>query len=268
MNEKKEQKENQISTSIESIKAFSSSQNFELAQRIAKAFSESDLVPKIYQKNIPNCLIALELANRMNASPLMVAQNLDIIQGKPSFSSKFLISCVNSCGRFEPLHYKIKKIGSCKGIQYIEYIWENQQRKPVHKTFNDDIEDIECIAWSCEKGSNDILESTPVSISMAIKEGWYTKEGSKWKTMPMLMLQYRSAAFWNRVYCPELTMGMNTIEEMQDIEILESRGLSGSNKIKDKVENIYKDVPKDIASTEEKKPDSKTTLFPDDKKKQ
>src|ERR1035437_501845 len=76
---------------------------FEHVQRVAKVFSGSDLVPKLYKNNIGNCVIALEMAARIGASPLMVMQNLDVIQGKPSWSSKFLIASVNACGKFSPL---------------------------------------------------------------------------------------------------------------------------------------------------------------------
>ena len=48
---------------------------------------------------------------------------------------------------------------------------------------------------------------------MAIDEGWYSKNGSKWRTMPEQMLRYRAASFWCSTYSPELSMGMRTVEE-------------------------------------------------------
>ena len=53
---------------------------------------------------------------------------------------------------------------------------------------------------------------------MAKKEGWFNKSGSKWQTMPEQMLRYRAAAFWQRVYCPEISMGFMTTEEAEDID--------------------------------------------------
>jgi hypothetical protein len=50
---------------------FNSSSGWELAQRIGKAFAASTLVPAAYQGNLANCIVALEMANRMGASPLM-----------------------------------------------------------------------------------------------------------------------------------------------------------------------------------------------------
>jgi hypothetical protein len=48
---------------------------------------------------------------------------------------------------------------------------------------------------------------------MAKADGWYQKEGSKWKTLPQLMLMYRAAAFFSRTFCPELSLGMQTVDE-------------------------------------------------------
>jgi hypothetical protein len=52
---------------------------------------------------------------------------------------------------------------------------------------------------------------------MASAEGWATKAGSKWKTMPELMLRYRAAAFFGRLYAPDILMGMQTAEEAADV---------------------------------------------------
>jgi len=52
---------------------------------------------------------------------------------------------------------------------------------------------------------------------MAAAEGWATKAGSKWKTMPELMLRYRAAAFFGRLYAPDILMGMQTAEEAVDV---------------------------------------------------
>ena len=39
--------------------------------------------------------------------------------------------------------------------------------------------------------------------------------------MPSQMLRYRAAAFWQRVYCPEISMGLITKEEAEDIQDVE-----------------------------------------------
>ena len=158
-------------------------------QRVAKMFASSQLVPEAFQNNVPNCVIALEMAHRMGANPMAVAQNLYIVHGRPGWSSQFIIACVNQCGKFSPLRFELSGTG----------------------------DDRQCVAWAIEKETGDRLEGPPVSIKMAKDEGWHGKSGSKWKTMPELMLRYRAATFFGRLYAPDLLMGMQTAEEVVDL---------------------------------------------------
>ena len=201
---------------------------FDTMQRVCKMFASSELVPDMYkasdknpiEKAISNCMIAIEIAQRIGASPLMVMQNMVPIYGKPSWSSKFLVATVNTCGRFNPLQYRFTEKGMLGMVDYTDYVWDNATRskKPVVKQFDGKkIMDIECVAYTTAKGSDQVLESSPVSLRLAIQEGWYTKNGSKWQTMAKQMLMYRAASFWTSAYAPELSMGMRTVEEQQDI---------------------------------------------------
>lgn len=173
-------------------------QGFELLQRVAKAFASSSLVPKAYQGDVANCMIALNLARRLNADELMVMQNLYIVHGNPGWSSKFLIACVNSCGRYESLRYE----------------WRGQPGSA----------DYGCRAWTIEKSTGEKLFGSWVDWKMVRAEGWDKKNGSKWLTMPDQMFIYRSAAFWQRGYAPEISMGLSTAEELQDVVDVRSDG--------------------------------------------
>lgn len=187
------------------MQVFASITSFESAQRMSIALSESSLVPDAYQKArntnaVANCLIALEMSNRIGASPLMVMQNLYTVHGQPSWSSKFLIATLNTCGRFTPIQYEMQN--------------------------EDDLDSWRCRAWAIDKTTGAPLYGAWVSIEMAKAEGWYSKSGSKWKTMPELMLQYRAAAFFQRVYAPELSLGLNTKEELDDIQYAPYKDIS------------------------------------------
>lgn len=192
--------------------------------KLSTLFANSSLVPESYriggvvggktgegpkktvseQEAVANCVIALDVASRIGASPLMVMQNLYIVYGKPSWSSKFLIATINTCGRFEPLKFELTSAGV------------TTDGKP----------NVKCVAWTTPKGvtrdedgrpltykSQQALRGTSVTIQMAIDEGWYNKNGSKWRTMPELMLRYRAASFWTSTYAPDVSMGMRTVEE-------------------------------------------------------
>lgn len=199
---------------------------FNTMQRACRLFANSELVPDMYKKSdknpeekaMANCMIAIDMASRIGANPLMIMQNMVVIYGRPSWSSKFLVATVNTCGRFNPLQYRFTEKGMLGMVDYTDYEWNGGRKVAVQKQFDGKkIMDIECVAFTTAKGSDDVLESSPISIRLAIQEGWYTKAGSKWQTMTKQMLMYRAASFWTSAYAPELSMGMRTVEETQDI---------------------------------------------------
>ena len=175
----------------ELVPGFGSMEGFELMQRQASLLANSTLVPKEYQDNLSNCVIALNMANRMGADPLMVMQNLYIVHGRPGWSSQFLISTFNASGRFSALRYE----------------WVGKEGTDSWG----------CKAWAVEKSTGERLEGSTVTIEIAKKEGWYSRNGSKWQTMPAQMLMYRSAAWFIRAYAPEIAMGMHTTDEIIDL---------------------------------------------------
>jgi hypothetical protein len=166
-------------------------QGFDHAQRLCKMFASSDMVPKAYQNRIDNCMVALEIANRSGTSPLAVMQNLHIIQGKPSWSSTYVIALINSSGRLkERLKFRSSGTGDDYGYE----------------------------AYGIEKTDGKELVGPKITWKMVKEEGWLSKNGSKWKTMPELMFQYRAAAFFGRLHTPELMLGMQSVEEVIDIQ--------------------------------------------------
>lgn len=176
------------------------SQSFELAQRVAKCFSMSSLVPKDYQNNLPNCVIALNMASRMGADPMMIMQNLVVIHGRPSWSAQFLIATFNKNGAFSSIRY--------------EFFGTEGQ------------DDWGCRAKATELSTGEMLVGPLVTVGIAKKEGWFQKSGSKWQTMPEQMLRYRAASWFIRTIAPEIAMGLQTAEEMRDTYELESDGQS------------------------------------------
>jgi hypothetical protein len=170
---------------------FATMQSFELMQRAAKLLASSTLVPKEYQSSIPNCVIALNMAQRIGADPLLVMQNLYVVHGRPGWSSQFLIATFNHCGRFSAIRYK----------------WGGTEGK----------DDWSCQAYAKERESGEDITGPVITIALAKKEGWYTKTGSKWQSIPQLMLMYRAAAWLVRTHAPEIAMGLQTAEEIGDV---------------------------------------------------
>lgn len=174
-----------------SLGIFGTSDNFIMANQMAKALAASTIIPRDYQKNEANCMVALEQAVRLKVSPMMVMQNLYVIQGRPSWSSKFLIAAINGSGKFD------------MELQYEEI--RDRDGKPFS-----------CLAWTMKDGRR--VEGMVVDMDMAKAEGWLDKNGSKWKTMPQLMLRYRAVSFFSSLNCPELTLGLYTKEEAETID--------------------------------------------------
>lgn len=190
-NEKNMMKKATASTDVVVEAGYKTNAGFDLVQRVAQMFAQSSLVPDTYQGNLPNCVIALEMAQRIGASPLMTMQNMYIVHGRPAWSSQFLISCLNASGRFSPLRYR--------------------------ETGKRGTDSYGIVAWAKDLADGEVLEGPEVTLTMAKAEGWYQKKGSKWQTMPELMARYRAATFFARLYAPELTMGIRTTEEAVDI---------------------------------------------------
>lgn len=160
---------------------------------LANIFTNSSLVPKDFQRNQANCIIALDIAARLNLSPMMVFQQLYIVNGKPSWSSAFMISMFNE---------------RAKAFDRLEYCYSGQKNTPGRT----------CWCRAKLKSTGEYVEGPPVSLAMAKTEKW----GSKWDSMPELMLKYRAAAFFIRTNCPEILFGLYSAEESQDIVAAES----------------------------------------------
>lgn len=175
--------------------AFGSLHQFEQAKQMASLLAHSTMVPEYFrgEAHLGNCVIALEIANRVGAPVLAVMQNLHLIQGRPTWSSQFLISLLNASKRFSPIRFQMTGTRN-------EESWG-------------------CIAWATDQ-RGELLKSPEVTIKMAKEEGWDERLGNKWKTMPELMLCYRSATLFIRLYAPEVALGIQTSEEITDLGLV------------------------------------------------
>lgn len=212
---------------------FFSKSGFDLSCRIAKAFSTSDAVPAAFRQfnekkvggqvtlvenpsALGNCLVAIEVSKSVGLSMISVMQNADVIQGKLRWSSKFQIAAVNSSGRFSPLKFKLQNLGRIKAKYKEKQGWNKNLNRYDFKEHEVEIDNWECIAWAYEldaqkRPTKEIVQSIPVTMQMAVEEGWYAKEGSKWQgSMRFLMLQYRAGTFFGSIYAPDILMGMGT----------------------------------------------------------
>lgn len=170
---------------------------FELEQRRAKALASSVFFPQSLRNGDPlaNAVIVYELANRMQISPFEVAQSVFIIHNKPSFETKFLVARLNQSGKIKGRLLTIL----------------NEAKTEAH-----------CEAIDASTGEK--LIGATISLEIAQKEGWLGKAGSKWATMPELMLRYRAQSFFINEFFPEVKFGMPSSEEVADsVEVVSNR---------------------------------------------
>ena len=177
---------------INIIPGYGSNESYKLLWNIASMFSKTSLVPDTFkgEAHVGDCAVAINMAQRMGADPLMVMQNMYIVYGNPAWSSKFLIATFNQCGKYSSIHYDMSG--------------------------NPGKDDYGCRAWAAELSTGERIEGPLVTVAIAKKEGWYDKKGSKWQTMPDQMLRYRAASWFIRTTAPELSMGLQTVEEVHD----------------------------------------------------
>lgn len=238
---------------------------FALANRIARAYASSDAVPAQFRMwhvkrvksgsdfteervenpaAMANCLVAIEVARAVQMSITAVMQNADMIEGKLRWSGKFVIAAINASGRFSPLRFQLKNLGTIKATYREKKAWNKERRGYDFDEKEVEVENIECIAWALPRGTPEprptaadlrqfagrqldlyralgvpVVESAPVTMKMVVEEGWYSKPGSKWQTeMRALMFQYRAGSFFGNIHAPDIVMGMGrTSEEERDI---------------------------------------------------
>lgn len=171
-----------------SVDVFADKEAFNQLVRVADAFSKTALVPEAYRGKPADCMVAIDMANRMGMPPLMVMQNLYVVKGKPSWSGQACMSMIHANPRYMDAHpvFFGEKGTDSRGCR------------------------IEAVRVS----DGEKVCGTDITMAMAKAEGWLSN--TKWKTMPEQMLAYRAAAFFARVYCPDALMGIQIEGEAED----------------------------------------------------
>lgn len=156
---------------------------FSLMQRGAHLLASSTIVPAQYRalnvkkdrygniiktdenpSAVSNCVVALNMAQRMGADPFMIMQNLYIVEGRPAWSSQYIIASINACGKYTPLRFTLENLEE-KEVSYTETSWKQGTAVKQAKTIT--INKVRCIAWALEKATGEKLESPPVTVELA-----------------------------------------------------------------------------------------------------
>ena len=190
MNEEKTLAVVEQTTELATNSVWENKDAFNQLLRAAQMLSQTSIIPQSYQNKPQDCFVAIEMANRMGVSPMVVMQNMYVVKGKPSWAGQACTMLINSCGKFKD----------------VKHIYTGEKGKPNRG----------CYVTATRISDGSQVDGVEVTMQMAQSEGWTSN--SKWRNMPELMLAYRASAFFARVYCPEAMMGVQTAEEVYDTD--------------------------------------------------
>ena len=190
MNEEKTLAVVEQTTELTTNSVWENKDSFNQLLRAAQMLSQTSIIPQSYQNKPQDCFVAIEMANRMGVSPMVVMQNMYVVKGKPSWAGQACTMLINSCGKFKD----------------VKHIYTGEKGKPNRG----------CYVTATRISDGSQVDGVEVTMQMAQSEGWTSN--SKWRNMPELMLAYRASAFFARVYCPEAMMGVQTAEEVYDAD--------------------------------------------------
>lgn len=174
---------------VSGLTMWNDTEKFTTAMQMAQTLSKSEIVPQSYKGKPTDCMIAIDMANRMGVSPIVIMQNSQIVQGNFSWKGTACKAMIDGCGRYRKTRYvEVGERGTDSHGYYLE----------------------------AETKDGEIVKGVTVDLAMAKAEGWYSRN-PKWKSMGDLMLRYRAAAFFFRTECASLAMGFLTAEEQADI---------------------------------------------------
>lgn len=163
--------------------------NMSRAYKLAHTMCQAQIIPDTYKNKPADCMIAIDMANRMGISPLMVMQSLYVVKGKPSWSGQACMSFIQSNPNFKdviPIY--VGEVGTDQRGCYIQATRVSDGLK---------------------------IQGTCVTMAMAKAEGW--TKNPKWFSMTDQMLGYRASSFFARIYCPAVLMGVAVEGEIEDI---------------------------------------------------
>ena len=190
MNEEKTLAVVEQTTELATNGVWENKDQFNQLLRAANMLSQTSIIPATYQGKPQDCFVAIEMANRMGVSPLVVMQNMYVVKGKPAWAGQACTMFINSCGKFTQ----------------VKHVYTGEKGTDSRG----------CYVTATRISDGIQVNGVEVTMAMAKAEGWTAN--TKWRTMPELMLAYRASAFFARVHCPEALMGVQLADEIYDTE--------------------------------------------------
>lgn len=152
------------------------------AIELANLMSKSGIVPKDYQGNPGNIIVAIQWGAEIGLPPLQAMQNLAVINGRPALWGDAVIALVRGSGLLESIE--------------------------------EDMTDTSATCTVKRKGEPAV--SRTFAMEDAKRAGLSGKQGP-WTQYPKRMLQMRARAWALRDVFPDVLRGVHVAEEAQDM---------------------------------------------------
>lgn len=160
------------------------------AMQLAEILAQSTIVPKDYQRNPGNILVAIQWGAELGLAPMQAMQNIATINGRPSIWGDAMLALVKNSPEF----VSIKE----------EYVGE--------------ADDLTAVCTVKRRSADGSIHEHVATFSMedARKAGLLGKQGP-WTQYPKRMLQMRARGYALRDMFPDVLKGLRTTEEVRDM---------------------------------------------------
>ena len=159
-----------------------SCQTFDQAFKLAEMFSKSAMVPKQYQGNAANCLVAMAYGDSLGMAPLQAMQSVAVVNGIPALYGDGMLALVQASPVFDGIEESIEDGAAVCTVK-------RRGMKPVQRVF---------------------------TIDDAKRAGLWGKAGP-WQQYPSRMLQMRARSWALRDAFADVLRGIQSVEEVRDI---------------------------------------------------
>jgi len=163
---------------------------FDQIHNVAKMFAQARLIPKHYQGSVPDCVIAISRASNMGLDPIQFMEKTYVVGGKIGLESQLCVALTNKSGIFKDV---------------------------IDFKFSGKDDALTCTAFAFTAATGIKCEAK-CSVQNAKDMGWWGRNGSPWPKQTGQMLRYRSATRLIKTYCPEVLMGLDSVDELRDYE--------------------------------------------------
>jgi hypothetical protein len=180
-------------------------ETYDAAYRMAKALSDSTIIPKDYRGKPADVLAAILMGVEVGLAPMTALQSIAVINGRPGIYGDGLLALILT----SPLYVSHR--------EWYEVVNEDGEILEVDALTPDALAQPSTRAV-CEFVRKD--REDPVrrmfSVAQAKRANLLNKQGP-WTEYPDRMLQMRARSFAARDAFPDVLKGLRTLEELTDI---------------------------------------------------